>query len=48
MVNHLHVAEQEIRAMLREKFDMTPDDSDMFTGLLARVKESVEELRGQD
>ena len=27
--------------------DLTPDDSDIFTGLLAKVKESIEELRGQ-
>lgn len=40
--------ELEYESLLDKLFnDMTPDDSDMFTGLLAKVKESVEELRGQ-
>ena len=41
--------ELEYESLLDKLFnDMTPDDSDMFAGLLAKVKESVEELRGQD
>ncbi len=40
--------ELEYEKLLDKLFnDLTPDDSDMFTGLLAKVKESVEELRGQ-
>ena len=40
--------ELEYESLLDTLFnDLTPDDSDMFAGLLAKVKESVEELRGQ-
>ena len=41
--------ELEYESLLDTLFnDMTPDDSDMFAGLLAKVKESVEELRGEN
>ena len=41
--------ELEYESLLDKLFnDMTPDDSDMFAGLLAKVKESVEELRGEN
>lgn len=40
--------ELEYEEMLDKLFnDLTPDDSDMLTGLLAKIKESVEEMRGQ-
>ena len=38
--------ELEYEKLLDEIFkELTPDDSDMFTGMLAKVKESVEEVR---
>ena len=40
--------ELEYEKLLDKLFnDMTLDDSDMFTGMLAKIRESVEELRGQ-
>ena len=41
--------ELEYEQLLEKLFDdLTPDDSDMFTGILAKIKESVEELGRQD
>ncbi len=38
--------ELEYEKLLDEIFkELTPDDSDMFTGMLAKVKESVEDVR---
>ena len=40
--------ELEYEKLLDKLFnDMTLDDSDMFTGMLAKLRESVEELRGE-
>ena len=40
--------ELEYEKLLDKLFnDMTLDDSDMFTGMLGKIRESVEELRGQ-
>ena len=40
--------ELEYEELLDKLFnDLTLDDSDMFAGMLAKIKESVEELRGQ-
>ena len=41
--------ELEYEQLLEKLFDdLSPDDSDMFTGMLAKIKESVEELGRQD
>ena len=41
--------ELEYEKLLDKLFnDMTPDDSDMFTGMLAKIRESVAELGRQD
>ena len=41
--------ELEYEQLLEKLFDdQSPDDSDMFTGMLAKIKESVEELGRQD
>ena len=41
--------ELEYEKLLDKLFDdLTLDDSDMFTGMLAKIKESVEELGRQD
>jgi len=41
--------EQEYESLLDKLFaDVSLDDSDMFTGVLAKVKEVVEELREED
>ena len=40
--------ELEYEELLDKLFnDLTLDDSDMFAGMLAKIKESVEEIRGQ-
>ena len=41
--------ELEYEQLLEKLFDdLSPDDSDMFTGMLAKIKESIEELGRQD
>ncbi len=41
--------ELEYEQLMDKLFDdLTPDDSDMFTGMLAKIKESVDELGRQD